>query len=155
MSKKLFVGGLAWATTDDSLHAAFSPFGEILEAKVIYERQTGRSRGFGFVTFVQDADADAARAAMNGQAIDGRTIRIDSADQSVKRSDNTHKTRSRNNVSRESHAFEQREHKPRYEDRPRFAAPTDFPEDPFSGRRDTRKKDRKSDRDRYEDEERW
>ena len=55
MSNKLFVGGLAWATTDASLKAAFEPFGEVVDAKVILDRETGRSRGFGFVTF-SDAD---------------------------------------------------------------------------------------------------
>ena len=50
MSMKLFVGGLAWATTDDSLREAFEAHGTVTEAKVILERDTGRSRGFGFVT---------------------------------------------------------------------------------------------------------
>ncbi|MCA9543593.1 MAG: RNA-binding protein, partial [Myxococcales bacterium] len=50
MSKKLFVGGLAWGTDDDSLRAAFEAFGEVTDAKVILDRETGRSRGFGFVT---------------------------------------------------------------------------------------------------------
>ena len=58
MSKKLFVGGLSWGTTDDGLHSAFSQFGEIVEAKVITDRETGRSRGFGFVTFANDEGAD-------------------------------------------------------------------------------------------------
>ena len=57
MSKKLFVGGLSWGTTDDGLHGAFSRFGEIVEAKVITDRETGRSRGFGFVTFAADEGA--------------------------------------------------------------------------------------------------
>ncbi|MCA9604201.1 MAG: RNA-binding protein, partial [Myxococcales bacterium] len=49
MSKKLFVGGLAWATTDQSLYDAFTSFGEVTDAKVVTDRETGRSRGFGFV----------------------------------------------------------------------------------------------------------
>ncbi len=57
MSKKLFVGGLSWGTTDEGLHGAFSRFGEIAEAKVITDRETGRSRGFGFVTFANDENA--------------------------------------------------------------------------------------------------
>ncbi len=57
MSKKLFVGGLSWGTTDEGLHGAFSRFGEIAEAKVINDRDTGRSRGFGFVTFTNDESA--------------------------------------------------------------------------------------------------
>ena len=54
MAKKLFVVGLSWDTTDDVLRQAFASFGEITEAKVITDRDTGRSRGFGFVTFAQD-----------------------------------------------------------------------------------------------------
>jgi RNA recognition motif-containing protein len=79
MSNKLFVGGLAWATTDQGLKAAFEAFGEVVDAKVITDRETGRSRGFGFVTF---ADADSARQAldqMNGQELDGRNLRVDEA----------------------------------------------------------------------------
>ena len=76
MSKKLFVGSLSWNTKDDGLHSAFSQYGEITEAKVITDRDTGRSRGFGFVTFVQDADADKAIAEMNGKDLDGRPIKV-------------------------------------------------------------------------------
>lgn len=80
MSKKLFVGGLSWGTTDDGLNAAFSRFGEIVEAKVITDRETGRSRGFGFVTYAQDDVAQAAVAEMNNSKLDGRTIRVNEAD---------------------------------------------------------------------------
>ena len=79
MSKKLFVGGLSWDTTDQSLSAAFERFGPVSEAKVITDRDTGRSRGFGFVTFDAPADADAAMAEMNGAEIDGRSVRVDHA----------------------------------------------------------------------------
>ena len=79
MSKKLFVGGLAWATTDDGLREAFDPFGEIEEAKVITDRDTGRSRGFGFVTFSDNEAADKAIADMDGKDLDGRTIRVNEA----------------------------------------------------------------------------
>jgi heterogeneous nuclear ribonucleoprotein A1/A3 len=81
MSKKLFVGGLAWETDDASLNQAFAPFGEIAEARVITDRDTGRSRGFGFVTYVEDASAEKARAAMNGKTLDGRTLRVDVANE--------------------------------------------------------------------------
>ncbi len=57
MTKKLFVGGLSWGTTDSELKEAFASYGEITEAKVITDRETGRSRGFGFVTFARDEDA--------------------------------------------------------------------------------------------------
>ena len=79
MSKKLFVGSLSWDTNDDGLRNAFSVHGEISEAVVISDRDTGRSRGFGFVTFDDDDAADAAVAALNGTDLDGRTIRVDVA----------------------------------------------------------------------------
>ena len=81
MSKKLFVGGLAWETDDNSLNQAFAPFGEIAEARVITDRDTGRSRGFGFVTYSDDASAEKAQAAMNGKMLDGRTLRVDIANE--------------------------------------------------------------------------
>ncbi len=79
MSKKLFVGGLSWGTTDDALHSAFSQFGEIVEAKVITDRETGRSRGFGFVTFANDEGASKAITGMDGTELDGRTIKVNEA----------------------------------------------------------------------------
>jgi RNA recognition motif-containing protein len=79
MSKKLFVGSLSWNTNDDGLYEAFAPFGEVAEAKVITDRNTGRSRGFGFVTYNVDEDADKAVSALNGTELDGRTIRVDVA----------------------------------------------------------------------------
>jgi len=79
MSKKLFVGGLSWNTSDEGLTDAFAKFGEVSEAKVITDRETGRSRGFGFVTFAEGADADAAMAEMDGSTLDGRNIRVNEA----------------------------------------------------------------------------
>ena len=79
MSKKLFVGSLSWDTNDEGLRAAFSTHGEISEAIVISDRDTGRSRGFGFVTFEDEEAADKAVAALNGTELDGRTIRVDVA----------------------------------------------------------------------------
>lgn len=79
MSKKLFVGGLAWATDDHGLRAAFEQFGEVLDAKVITDRETGRSRGFGFVTFASPEDADTAIDEMNGSQLDGRTLNVNVA----------------------------------------------------------------------------
>jgi cold-inducible RNA-binding protein len=78
MSNKLFVGGLAWATDDAKLREAFASFGEITEVKVVSDRDTGRSRGFGFVTYASEADAQKALA-MDGKELDGRTIRVDLA----------------------------------------------------------------------------
>ncbi len=79
MSNKLFVGGLAWSTTDESLRKAFAVHGEVSEARVVQDRDTGRSRGFGFVTFVSPDAARAAQEAMNNATLDGRSIRVDFA----------------------------------------------------------------------------
>ena len=79
MTKKLFVGSLAWATSDEGLREAFERFGEVLDAKVITDRDTGRSRGFGFVTFADDAAADQAIEAMDGSTLDGRTLNVNEA----------------------------------------------------------------------------
>ena len=75
----MFVGGISWNTSDADLSQAFGQFGEIVEATVVTDRETGRSRGFGFVVFADDADADKALSAMNGSELDGRTIRVDEA----------------------------------------------------------------------------
>ena len=69
---KIFVGGLAWATGDESLRAAFEPFGKVDEAIVVKDKETMRSRGFGFVTFADEAAGRAALEAMNGAVLDGR-----------------------------------------------------------------------------------
>ena len=79
MSKKLFVGGLAWATTDDGLRRAFERFGPVVEAKVVMDRDTGRSRGFGSVNVTKPADSKAALAELDGTQLDGRMIRVDAA----------------------------------------------------------------------------
>ncbi len=86
MGKKLFVGGLSWDTTDDGLRAAFASFGEITEAKVITDRDTGRSRGFGFVTFAEGEEAQAAIAKMDGTNLDGKTIKVNEAQEKAPRS---------------------------------------------------------------------
>jgi cold-inducible RNA-binding protein len=80
MSEKVFVGGLSWDTNDQGLAEAFQPFGTVTEAKVISDRETGRSRGFGFVTFAAPADAERAIAEMDGTELDGRTIRVNEAE---------------------------------------------------------------------------
>ena len=79
MSKKLFVGSLSWNTDDKALREAFEPHGEIVQAMVVTDRDTGRSRGFGFVTFADDTSADKAVAALNQSTLDGRTIKVDVA----------------------------------------------------------------------------
>lgn len=76
---KLFIGGLAWHTDENALRQKFEEFGAVEEAVVVKDRDTGRSRGFGFVRYTQEADADAAINAMNNIEFDGRTIRVDKA----------------------------------------------------------------------------
>ncbi len=85
MAKKLFVGGLSWDTTDSSLRKAFGVYGEITEAKVISDRDTGRSRGFGFVTFVRDEDAKEAILKIHGINLDGRNITVNEAQEKSSR----------------------------------------------------------------------
>ncbi|KAH9551730.1 hypothetical protein CY35_09G028300 [Sphagnum magellanicum] len=80
-SSKLFIGGLAWATDEQTLKEAFSSFGEVIEAKIICDRDTGRSRGFGFVSFKSEQEAEVALQEMDGRDLAGRTIRVDYATQ--------------------------------------------------------------------------
>ncbi len=79
MSKKLFVGGLSWGTDDNGLRAAFAEYGDVTDAKVISDRDTGRSRGFGFVTFATSEAATTAMNEMNGSTLDGRTLNVNEA----------------------------------------------------------------------------
>jgi len=76
---KLFIGGLSWNTNDSSLRAKFEEFGTLEDAVVVKDRESGRSRGFGFVTYQSDEDAQSALNAMNNQEFEGRTIRVDKA----------------------------------------------------------------------------
>ncbi|CAL5329077.1 hypothetical protein CsSME_00009383 [Camellia sinensis var. sinensis] len=76
---RCFVGGLAWTTDDQSLERAFSQFGEVIESKIINDRETGRSRGFGFVTFKDEQSMRDAIEGMNGQDLDGRNITVNEA----------------------------------------------------------------------------
>ncbi|KAL4346886.1 hypothetical protein GQ457_17G011040 [Hibiscus cannabinus] len=76
---RCFVGGLAWATDDRALEEAFSVYGEIVESKIINDRETGRSRGFGFVTFRDEKSMRDAIEGMNGQNLDGRNITVNEA----------------------------------------------------------------------------
>jgi len=85
MSKKIFVGGLAWATTDQGLREAFEGFGEVVDARVIKDRDTGRSRGFGFVTFEDESSVAEATEQMNETELDGRTIRVSEAEERAPR----------------------------------------------------------------------
>ena len=79
MGKKLYVGNLAYGVTDDSLRSIFEPHGTVQSAQVIMDRDTGRSKGFGFVEMSSDAEAQAAIAALNGQQIEGRALTVNEA----------------------------------------------------------------------------
>ncbi|KAI5062464.1 hypothetical protein GOP47_0023003 [Adiantum capillus-veneris] len=78
-SSKLFVGGLSYHTTEEMLRKAFAEHGDVMDVRIITDRETGRSRGFGFITFGSDADAEAAKAKMSNHLLDGRYIRVDLA----------------------------------------------------------------------------
>jgi RNA recognition motif-containing protein len=79
MGKKLYVGNLPYSATDDSLHSQFAEFGAVSSAKIITDRETGRSKGFGFVEMESDSDADAAIEKLNGAQMDGRAINVSEA----------------------------------------------------------------------------
>jgi hypothetical protein len=79
MGNKLYVGNLAYSVRDDNLQDAFAQFGTVTSAKVMMDRDTGRSKGFGFVEMGSDAEAQAAINGMNGQALDGRAIVVNEA----------------------------------------------------------------------------
>jgi RNA recognition motif-containing protein len=80
VGNKLYVGNLAYSVRDDSLlQQAFSQFGTVTSAKVMMDRETGRSKGFGFVEMGSDAEAQAAINGMNGQALEGRAVVVNEA----------------------------------------------------------------------------
>ncbi len=79
MGNKLYVGNLAYSVRDESLHQAFSQFGTVTSAKVMMDRDTGRSKGFGFVEMGSDAEAQSAINGMNGQPLEGRAVVVNEA----------------------------------------------------------------------------
>jgi len=79
MGNKLYVGNLPYSVRDEDLQQSFGAFGSITSAKVMMERDTGRSKGFGFVEMGSDAEAQAAIAGMNGQSLGGRSITVNEA----------------------------------------------------------------------------
>ncbi len=87
-NNRLFVGNLPWSVTSQSLKDLFSEFGEVTDAVVISDRATGRSRGFGFVTFVKAEDAEKAKDAMNNKEVDNRAIVVSVAKKREERTDN-------------------------------------------------------------------
>ncbi|GHU08457.1 RNA-binding protein [Alphaproteobacteria bacterium] len=76
MAQNLFIGSLAYATNDDSLKAFFETIGEVSSARVITERDSGRSKGFGFVEFVDEANNEKAVKELDGKELDGRAINV-------------------------------------------------------------------------------
>lgn len=79
MGNKLYVGNLPYSVRDGDLEQAFSAFGQVASAKVMMERDTGRSKGFGFVEMGSDAEAQAAISGMNGQSMGGRNLVVNEA----------------------------------------------------------------------------
>ena len=79
MGNKLYVGNLAYSVRDESLQQAFSQFGTVTSAKVMMDRETGRSKGFGFVEMGSDAEAQSAINGMNGQSLEGRPLVVNEA----------------------------------------------------------------------------
>ncbi|MCD4811713.1 RNA-binding protein [bacterium] len=79
MAKKLFVGNLSWGISDEQLREAFSAFGTVEEAVVITDRQSGRSKGFGFVTMSTEEEAQKAVEGLNESELDGRAINVSEA----------------------------------------------------------------------------
>jgi cold-inducible RNA-binding protein len=79
MGKKLYVGNLSYSVNDQSLNQAFSDFGTVSSAKVMMDRDSGRSKGFGFVEMSSDAEAQAAIGGMNGKSVDGRDMVVNEA----------------------------------------------------------------------------
>ncbi|MBN1476934.1 RNA-binding protein [Candidatus Sumerlaeota bacterium] len=77
--KKLYVGNLPFSTTEESLKATFAVHGTVLSAVIVQDRDTGRSRGFGFVEMENDDEAEAAISNLNGQDLDGRTLTVNEA----------------------------------------------------------------------------
>jgi len=84
---KLFVGNISWNVSEEQLADHFSGFGEIEECKIIMDRMTGRSRGFGFVTIEDEAAGNAAIEALNGKELDGRPLNVNVARPKAPRND--------------------------------------------------------------------
>ncbi|MFO8043671.1 MAG: RNA-binding protein [Alkalispirochaeta sp.] len=79
MAKTLYVGNLNFRTDEEGLRAAFSEYGTVTDARIVMDRDTGRSRGFGFVEMEDDAAAESAIESMNGADLDGRPLRVNEA----------------------------------------------------------------------------
>lgn len=79
MATNIYVGNLPWATTDSELSEMFQQFGAVIRAQIVMDRETGRSRGFGFVEMANDTEAQAAIAALNNQMMNGRPLTVNVA----------------------------------------------------------------------------
>ena len=79
MAKKLFVGNISWGTTEEDFRALFEQYGEVEDSVIIKDKFSGRSKGFGFVTFVNDEDADKAIEALHDKDVDGRPLVVNEA----------------------------------------------------------------------------
>ena len=79
MSSKLYVGNLSYTTTDAAIKALFGQHGEVVSVNLISDRETGRPKGFGFVEMGSPEEAEAAKNAVNGTELDGRTLKVDIA----------------------------------------------------------------------------
>jgi cold-inducible RNA-binding protein len=85
MAQKLFIGGLSFSTTEDRLRAAFAEVGQVDSAAIVMDRDTGRSRGFGFVEMSTAEEAEQAIARFNGKELDGRQLKVEKAAPSAPR----------------------------------------------------------------------
>jgi cold-inducible RNA-binding protein len=86
MSAKLYVGGLAFSTTSDALRAHFAPFGTVVSAAIVTERDSAQSRGFGFVEMSSQTEADEAIAKLNQHELDGKVLTVNIAKSKLERS---------------------------------------------------------------------
>ena len=133
MSKRLYVGNLSFKTTADGLRDAFSEFGEVVSATVVSDRETGRSRGFGFVEMAEAADADAAIEAMNGAELMGFRMVVKEAEERPR----AQRTGGDQRPGRRPESSGDRPRSPRGSDGAEFSRQSGTPEAP---QRDFRKK---------------
>lgn len=80
MSNKIYVGNLSWNTEENELGNVFAQYGEVISARIIIDRNTNRSKGFGFIEMADSSAAEAAISALNGTELDGRNLRVNVAE---------------------------------------------------------------------------
>ena len=100
MGNKLYIGGLSWDTKENDLREAFSQFGELTEVAIAEDRHSGKSRGFGFITFANEEDSRKAMDEMNETSLDGRTIKVDVATERSRNNRGGFQSKNRNNRGR-------------------------------------------------------